>query len=363
MDESGAADSLDNENNHPEQNLFSGYRLLWWPALAAVLLVHIVTFTAFLRHLGLLVFPFYGFTKTLAFAASFLAAAFVIRLILQRWMGKGIDPKWSLKSGSAIVIVGELSLILVTIGLLTVAYSWPEVMVQVLNPRLWDMKFVALDRLLCFGVDPNEFLLTVFEGSPAFVSYLLDSYYHAFVFTQSIGAAWFLCDSRARFRSAFGAGFIALWMIGTWCYVAVPAVGPAFIFEDLPQRLWVTFPAAAQGQAALHTNYVAVQGLASGQETLIVPHFGIAAMPSLHVGIHLFLYLWSVYAKSRLRPVFLAMALLTFVGSVATGWHYVVDGLAGALVAAVAFCLAVAAAKLLRGTGVPSKSAPQSYYP
>ena len=152
-------------------------------------------------------------------------------------------------------------------------------------------------------------------------------------------------------------------MIGTWCYVAVPALGPAYFFEDLPQRLWAIFPAAAQGQAALYANYTAVKGLAGGEETLIVPHFGIAAMPSLHVGVQLFLYFWSVYAKSRLRPVFLAMALLTFVGSVATGWHYVVDGLAGALVAAVAFCLAVAAAKLLRGTGVPSKNAPQSYNP
>ena len=363
MDEPGAADSTDNEKDRPEQNLFSGYRLLWWPSIAVVLLVHIVVFTAFLRHLGLLVTPFYGFTKTLAFAAGFLLVGFVLRLILQRWMGKDVDPKWSLKSGSAIVIVGELSLILATIGLLTVAYSWPKVMVQVLNPRLWDAQLVALDRLLCFGIDPNEFLLTVFEGSPAFVNFLLDRYYHAFVLTQSIGAAWFLCDPRARFRSAFGAGFIALWMIGTWCYVAVPAVGPAYFFEDLPQRLWETFPAAAQGQAVLHANYMAVQGLASGEETLIAPHFGIAAMPSLHVGIHLFLYLWSVFAKSRLRPVFLAMTLLTFLGSVATGWHYVVDGLAGALVAAVAFCLAVAAAKLLRVRCAPSKSVPQSYNP
>jgi hypothetical protein len=362
MDEPGAVDSTDNEKNRPE-NVFSGYRLLWWPAIAVVLLVHIVAFTAFLRSLGLLVTPFYGFTKTLAFAASFLVAAIVLRLVLQRWMGEGVAPKWSLNSGSALVGVAELSLILVTIGLLTVAYSWPKVMVQVLNPRLWDAQLVALDRLLCLGVDPNEFLLTVFEGSPAWISFLLDRYYHAFVLTQSMGAAWFLCDPRARFRSAFGAGFIALWMIGTWCYVAVPAVGPAYFFEDLPQRLWVTFPAAAQGQAALHANYMAVQGLASGKQTLIVPHFGIAAMPSLHVGIHLFLYLWSVFAKSRLRPVFLAMTLLTFVGSVATGWHYVVDGLAGAFIAAVAFFLAVVAAKLLRDTGAPSKSAPQSYNP
>ena len=136
-------------------------------------------------------------------------------------------------------------------------------------------------------------------------------------------------------------------MIGTWCYVAVPALGPAFIVEDLPARLWAVFPAAARGQAALYANYMAVKSLIGGHEALIIPHLGIAAMPSLHVGVHFFLCLWAVFSTSRLRPIFLAMTILTFVGSVATGWHYVVDGLVGAILAAGAFCLAAMTARYL----------------
>lgn len=354
MDETGGAVSGGGEIPEPERMAFAGYRLLWWPGWALFLLVHIAAFTALLRHLGLLVAPFYGFWKTLGLAAAYLAVALVLRLIFQRRVRPDEGPRWSLKSGAARIVIGELCLIVVTMALLGVAYSWPKVMVQVLNPRLWDLQLAALDRALFFGLDPNEFLLTVFEGSPIFVSFLLDRYYALFVFTQSIGAAWFLCDPRARLRAAFGAGFISLWMVGTWCYVAIPALGPAYLFEDLPPRLWEVFPTAAKVQATLFANYTAVKGLASGGEALIVPHLGIAAMPSLHVAVHLFLYLWAVHTGSCLRPVFLAMTLLTFVGSVATGWHYAVDGLAGAIVAAVAFFLAVTAAKLLGRRKSPS---------
>lgn len=354
MNGSGAVANQD-EAIEDEQIVFVGYRLLWWPGLSLALLVHIVAFTALIRYQGLLVTPFFGLTKTFGFAGSFLTCALAVRLAMYWRMRKGASPTWSFSSRATKVAVGEFCLIVLTMTLLTIAYSWPKLMVQVLNPRLWDLQLARFDRILCFGLDPNEFLLTVFEGSPGFVSYLLDRYYGLFVFSQSIGTAWFLCDPRARFRSAFGAGVISLWMIGTWWYVAMPALGPAYFFEDLPQRLWAVFPAAAQVQTVLYTNYMAVKGLAGGEPTLIVPHLGIAAMPSLHVAVHLFLYLWAVFARSWLRPVFLAMTILTFVGSVATGWHYVVDGLAGAIVAAVAFCLAVMTAKLLRGSRARSE--------
>lgn len=354
MENPGLRHSGRSERTEPERMVLAGYRLLWWPGLALGLLIHIVAVNALLRHLGLLVSPFYGFLGTVAFAAIQFAAAIGVRLVVQRLGKNGVAQKWSLKTAPTGLLIGEFFLIIATMTLLRIAYSWPKVMVQVLNPALWDPQLVALDRLLFFGLDPNEFLLTIFEGSPAFISALLDKYYGIFIFTQSIGAAWFLCDPRARLRAAFGAGLIGLWMIGTWCYVAVPALGPAYVFADFPQRLSSVFPVAAQAQAALYGNYMAVKGLASGEHALIIPDFGIAAMPSLHVATHLFLYLWAVFAKSKLRPVFLAMTLLTFVGSVATCWHYAVDGLAGAIVAAIAFGLAVMAARILRGGQAPS---------
>ena len=43
-------------------------------------------------------------------------------------------------------------------------------MVPILNPELWDGVLARLDAALCFGVNPNEFLLTIFEGAPLAVN-------------------------------------------------------------------------------------------------------------------------------------------------------------------------------------------------
>ena len=62
-----------------------------------------------------------------------------------------------------------------------------------------------------------------------------------------------------------------------------------------------------------------------------------AAMPSLHVGLHFFFFLWS---RRRARPlvVFFALAtVLTFMGSILTGWHYAVDGYVGMLLAWICY--------------------------
>ena len=63
---------------------------------------------------------------------------------------------------------------------------------------------------------------------------------------------------------------------------------------------------------------------------------GIAAFPSLHVGMIVLFTL----ALRRYGPVFWCLAvysLIVQIGSVALGWHYAIDGYAGALLAAAVF--------------------------
>jgi len=73
-------------------------------------------------------------------------------------------------------------------------------------------------------------------------------------------------------------------------------------------------------------------------------------MPSLHVAAHAFLFLWALLVGSRLRAVLLAMTILTFLGSIATGWHYAVDSWAGLMLAALALLPAFLLLKVLRRT-------------
>ncbi len=237
-----------------------------------------------------------------------------------------------------------------TVAALTVlisAYTWGKLMIPHLNPRLWDGALAALDRALCLGVNPNEVAFTIFAEGPRWTALALDRYYAAFVPTMLAGAAWFLTDTPAR-RRAFLAGFATLWSTGLWLYIAVPALGPAFAFRDFLTRIPGVFPLAAAAQEALMANYMRVLDLGSGPRTLIAPTLGIAAVPSLHVALHFFLFLWALHLGSRLRTPFLVMTILTFLGSVATEWHYLVDGLAGLLLAGLAATLSVA---VLRWSG------------
>jgi membrane-associated phospholipid phosphatase len=63
---------------------------------------------------------------------------------------------------------------------------------------------------------------------------------------------------------------------------------------------------------------------------------GISAMPSMHVGASiLFAILGFSSGKKWLGYLMSAFAVLIFIGSIHLGWHYAIDGYAGAAVAVV----------------------------
>ena len=52
-----------------------------------------------------------------------------------------------------------------------------------------------------------------------------------------------------------------------------------------------------------------------------------------------------LWARRRARPIFALAAVgtfLTFVGSIATGWHYALDGYAGIAIAQISYLAAIA---------------------
>lgn len=58
---------------------------------------------------------------------------------------------------------------------------------------------------------------------------------------------------------------------------------------------------------------------------------GISAMPSLHVAMSLWIYLAARSMAPRAAPIALIYFIFMWLASVQLGWHYVSDGLAGAL--------------------------------
>lgn len=218
------------------------------------------------------------------------------------------------------------------------AYTWLKVMVPLLNGSVWDERLARLETAMHLGINPGRLLLALFPYAGLWR--FLDWYYAYFLLTVMIGVGWFATTLSLRERKRFAAGFSLLWIVGAWAYLATPSLGPCYAFPEDYAEFRREAPIQAQTQDMLIHHYGLLRTLdrrPGGTE--INPVFGIGAMPSLHVAGQAFLALW---ARRRSRPLFmfyLLCTLLTFFGSLVTGWHYAVDGYAGALLAAV--CAAV----------------------
>lgn len=221
---------------------------------------------------------------------------------------------------------------------MTYAYSWLKVSIPLLRTALLDDRLWALDRALHLGVSPSVFAAELVAGTP--VAAGLDLWYAFWVSSVLLVLSWaFLsADLAERRHLAFACAF--LWLAGVWIYFALPALGPCFASPDVFAGPLADMPHARAGQVVLAHNYAQMLAGRDGTLREFNPYLGIAAFPSLHVGAHWLFALWS---RRRYPRLFLPLALatgLTFLASLATGWHYAVDGYAGMLLAWAAIALA-----------------------
>ena len=226
----------------------------------------------------------------------------------------------------------DLLRLLAMAGLVYFGHVWLKVQVPLLNPRLLDAGLSRLDNALHLGLNPGPLALGLFPWPSVWRA--TDAYYAAFVPLTVAGLAWFLTTPSLRTRVRFAAGFALLWIVGAWLYVAVPSLGPCYVFPADYAAVTASLPLQVAVQKLLIGHYRMLLTAVARHETIrIVPLFGIGAMPSLHVAAHAFL---AFFAWKRSRPAFFlfsAATILTFYGSLVTGWHYAVDGYAGLLLA------------------------------
>ena len=224
----------------------------------------------------------------------------------------------------------DLARMFVVLGLMTWSYSWLKVFVPHLNGWVTDPLLAALDMKLHLGINPNRFLIELFPFPGLFRA--VDVYYAGFVFTMGAGFALLASALDPRERARFAAGFAVLWIAGSWLYVALPSLGPCYVFPDDYASVSAHLPLQAETQRLLLAQYrVVTSGLKPG--TSLNPVFGIAAVPSLHVAGQAFLAFAARKRHPRLAFLFGLCSVLTFFGSLITGWHYAVDGYAGFLLA------------------------------
>lgn len=215
-------------------------------------------------------------------------------------------------------------------------YCWIKLMVPVLHPTLYDAQLWEIDRHIFFGMSPNIFFLNIFSA-PLVLRALDWSYSYIFLGAMAIAFAFFLSEPSRRLRTAFMNANAVLWITGAWLYMLVPSIGPAYRFPDVWMAVAPLLKHTNQLQVLLMHNYQLVvrDSMATDQPINVV--LGIAAFPSLHVGFITFGLLW---VRKLWRPgaiIFAVFTLLIFIGSVVTGWHYLIDSIAGVALAFVAF--------------------------
>jgi hypothetical protein len=250
-------------------------------------------------------------------------ARVVRREPLGPWARTLLTPSWLLLSLRA-----WLALVALAFG-----YMWLKVSVPLLRRDAFDAPLWELDARLHFGVQPSLFATGLFERP---VLAALDVWYDHWLLSVLVGVGFAVASTDALFRRRVVLSVVLTWAAGAWLYVAVPALGPVYSTPRVFDEVRRDMPRAVATQDALWINHQKVLAGRSGPLPSLNPARGIAAFPSLHVAAHVLLLLWP-WPRARLLRAPLAFAvLLTVAASVVSGWHYLLDAHAGAVLAVAA---------------------------
>ena len=223
-------------------------------------------------------------------------------------------------------------------ALVVLAYGWIKLIVPVVHPRTFDPELWKIDQLLGLGLAPTQFVLELFRAG-FFLRAIDWAYANIFFASTTVATIYFLSDPRREIRIGFANGNALLWIIGAWLYMLVPSLGPAYRFPEIWLAHARDLRLTQTMQALLMRNYQNVIRLASGhaisEPVRIV--FGIGAFPSLHVGFQSYTFFWMRRLWTSGEVLFGIFAFTIFLGSMITGWHYLIDGIAGLLLAYACF--------------------------
>ena len=238
--------------------------------------------------------------------------------------------------------------LIVGAALVIFTYGWIKLVVPVYRPALFDQALWDLDQTLFFGLAPTVFFLDLF-GSPGVLRVVDWSYANIFFASTLLAGAYFFSEPSRRVRVAFANGYALLWITGAWLYLLVPSVGPAYRFPEIWMAHGQSLRVTQTFQALLMRNYQNVLRAAAGEPAgAIRIVFGIGAFPSLHVAFQTFVFLWMRRVWTAGEVLFGIFVLVIFLGSMITGWHYLVDGLIGLLLGWACYALFARRAKLTR---------------
>jgi hypothetical protein len=237
--------------------------------------------------------------------------------------------RWTLRRGIAVGVA------LVSFHATYLAYRNLKSVVPVLRPgELFDRQLADLDRSLFAGNDPAELLHSVL-GTGLAAPVLSAAYMLLFTFVPITLALALVVHSDGEAGLFYVTALSLNWALGAASYFLLPALGPVYAhpvaFAALPAT-GVTHLQAVLLEQRVEFLHDPVAGTAQS----------IGAFASLHVSI-LFTGALAAHVLGLGRPLIIGawvLFALTVAATVYFGWHYVLDDLAGMVLAAVALVLA-----------------------
>lgn len=233
---------------------------------------------------------------------------------------------------------GLVATVLMATVLLTFAQL--KSLIPMIQPFSWDQAFANLDRVLHFGVDPYvplhallgwDLSLTFFGGM--YNLWLFLAYFTLF-------ATCFLRpDSVVRMQ--FLLAFLLTWALGGNLFATVfSSAGPPYyallglgdqfapLFDRLADHAEAGGLSVLETQRLLWTFYATPDSINA-----------ISAFPSMHVASTTLMAILGFSLARGLGWALAAFTLCIMLGSVLLGWHYAVDGYAGAAIAVLCWKL------------------------
>ena len=264
-----------------------------------------------------------------------MAIVLVPVFLLETLLGMAI--RWAIQRRKYTTIIRSRAWLADTIRLILFnvvavqTYGWIKVSVPLLNKRLYDDELRYLSRVLFLNHSPNVFFLELFSN-PSVLRAVDWSYAYVFLASINIASIYFLSDPDRSIRIGFMNSNTLMWIVGAWIYLLVPSLGPAYVFPQTWLPLEPMMTHTHQLLRLLMTNY---QNVLHGGEVNVF--LGIGAFPSLHVAFELLVWLWLRRVWRPGAMLFAIFTLIIFLGSMITGWHYLIDAIAGLALAFLAY--------------------------
>ncbi|MFT3989149.1 phosphatase PAP2 family protein [Aestuariivirga sp.] len=233
---------------------------------------------------------------------------------------------------------------IVAVNILFVGFLTIKKNIPLAVPFAWDPALSSLDRVLHFGVLPHE-ILSPLLASPLAI-FFLNLVYNFWFVVLTVFFFWQGFRKRdTLLRQRFLLSYMLTWVLGTCllgtllssagpCFYGLAVQGPdpyAGLLAELHHANTIYPVWAVPTQELLWQSYTSGHGDIEG----------VSAMPSMHVATAVLFLLCAIGSGIRWLVWFTAIfALLIFTGSVVLGWHYAVDGYAGAAIALIVWTLA-----------------------